>query len=143
MLLGGDITYEKKYEILFRTLKDVNQLILEVSFENELFEKICPLLYKNLNLKLVWIGIPDKESSTIKPVYIYGENGEYLKNIKISLDENLPEGKGPTAQAFRSGEIIINPDSRVNPQFLPWKDEALKRGYLSSCAIPLTFKKRR
>ncbi len=137
LFLGEDVTFQKKQEILFHTLKDVNQLILEVSFENELFEKICSLLHKNLNLKLVWIGIPDKESHTIKPVYIYGENGEYLKIIKISLDETLPEGKGPTAQAFRSGEIIINPDSRVNPQFLPWKDEALKRGYLSSCAIPL------
>ncbi len=92
---------------------------------------------KNLNLKLAWIGFPDEENKTIKPIYKYGENTEYLEKIKISLDENTPEGQGPTAQAFKKGKIIINPDSRVNPNFLPWKEDALKKGYLSSCAIPL------
>jgi len=135
LLIGQDITYEEKYKVLFQTLKSLNQLIIQTTSETELFRKACQLFLQNLNLKLVWIGIPDRKN--IKPLYVYGEDNEYLSNIKISLDESLPEGRGPTAQAFISGKIIINPDSRINPQFLPWKEKALEKGYLSSCAIPL------
>ncbi|WP_084222217.1 EAL domain-containing protein [Thermodesulfobacterium hydrogeniphilum] len=137
LLFGADITYEQKFESLFYTLKEINQLILQTTFEKELFERICPILVKNLNLKLAWIGSLDEENKTIKLVYKYGENVEYLEKIKISLDENLPEGQCPTVQAFKKGKIIINPDSRVNPNFLLRKEDAIKKGYLSSCAIPL------
>ncbi|MBO8143852.1 MAG: EAL domain-containing protein [Thermodesulfobacterium sp.] len=95
------------------------------------------MLVKNLNLELAWIGIPDEEKGIIKPIYHYGYKKKYLEKIKISLNENLAEGRGPTAKAFRTGKIIIIPDSRTNPDFLPWREKALNYGLFSSCAIPL------
>ncbi len=137
ILFGTNITYEKIFESLFHTLKKINELILQTTFEKDLFKKVCPILVKYLKLELAWIGFPDEKQGIIKPVYKAGENLEYLEKIKISLDPNLPEGQGPTARAFRTGRIVINSDSRVNPKFLSWKKDAVKSGYLSSCAIPL------
>ncbi|MDO9288552.1 MAG: GAF domain-containing protein, partial [Thermodesulfovibrionales bacterium] len=51
------------------------------------------------------------------------------------------EGRGPTGRAVREGEHFICNDIEHEEYMLPWRDEALKRGYRSSAAFPIIVEK--
>ena len=46
-------------------------------------------------------------------------------------------GNGPAGSAWRSGQIQTNNSFQVEAALHPWRDEALRLGFRSSCAIPL------
>ena len=66
-----------------------------------------------------------------------GRDEGYLERITISLDESVPEGRGPTAVALRECRPFVNNDTSNNPFMGPWRDAQLKRGFRSSASFPL------
>lgn len=132
-----DISKKKRLERLYKILREVNQLITKVIFEEELFSEICHKLVEVLGLKFVWIGVPDLQKERIKPLYAHGHDEGYLSEIIISIRENVPEGRGPTGRAYRENKIYINENTLESPMSAPWREKMLKRGYLSSCTIPI------
>lgn len=124
-------------EKLAQILSVFNEIILKASSEEEIFQKICKHLVEALDFKMAWIGVADHEEGVVKPLYYYGYEEGYLSEIKIKIDSSLPEGRGPTATALREGRIVINPDTRTNPDYVAFRESALKRGYLSSASIPI------
>ena len=87
---------------------------------------------------MAWIGVLNRETGDVIPLYIYGVNDGYVEKLKINIKRGSPTAGGPTATALREGRVVVNPDSRTNPDVEPWREEMLKRGFLSSCAIPIT-----
>lgn len=137
-----DVTKKKKLERIYQILKITNRILLETHLEEELFKKLGEALIEVFGIKMVWIGIPDYREKVIKPLFSFGREGEsYLKTIKISMKEDEPEGKGPVGTAFRENKITIISDVFSDPRFNLWKEEALKRGYYSIAAIPLSPEK--
>ncbi|RUM32494.1 MAG: hypothetical protein DSY42_00835 [Aquifex sp.] len=127
-----DITKQKHYERLYKLLREVNYVITKSVIEEEVFTKICSSLIHNLNLKFVWIG-KVSENGEVKNVHFCGFEDGFLKNIKI----HLADEENPIVASLRKGEILINPDTRTNSAMAPWREEMLKRKYLSSCIIPI------
>ena len=128
-----DITKKKRLEQLYNLIKDINQLIIKAVSEREVFRKICNYLVEKLNLPLVWIALAGNRN--VKPAEVCGKDSTYLKEIKEYLN-----GKKPSYlanQSVKERKIVINPDTRNNPAVEPWRQEMLKRGFLSSCHIPL------
>jgi hypothetical protein len=79
------------------------------------------------------------ENNTLKPI-AWGnkleDNLECIKEIVIPLNENSPLLNTPIVKAFLKKEIIINNNTKKNPDVEVLKEEMLKRNYLSSVAIP-------
>ncbi|HEY7220671.1 MAG TPA: SpoIIE family protein phosphatase [Candidatus Binatia bacterium] len=46
-------------------------------------------------------------------------------------------GQGPTGTCIRTRQTVVAKDIASDPKMIPWRAEALKRGYASSIAIPL------
>ncbi|GAB6045025.1 EAL domain-containing protein [Caminibacter profundus] len=136
-MLLVDITKQKRYEKLYKALRNVNRAIISALTEEELFKIICRTLVNELDIKFVWIGKPDKDNKYFEEIYKCGDDKGYLNVIKIKVDCDSPESKGPTSSAYREGKIFINPNTKNNPLMLPWREEMLKRGFLSSAAIPI------
>jgi len=68
-----------------------------------------------------------------------GFDDGYLDSIDVGWARR-PHGQGPTGVAIRtasSAGLMIWTD----PNFRPWRDEALRRGYGSSFALPLKFRR--
>ncbi|RLJ70878.1 PAS domain S-box-containing protein/diguanylate cyclase (GGDEF)-like protein [Hydrogenivirga caldilitoris] len=131
-----DITKRKRLEGLYKLIREVNQAITQSLLEEELFERICRALTEKMGLRFVWVGKPD-ENGWVRPVVRCGHEEGYLEKVRISVNPEVPEGRGPTGTALREGRIVINPDTKSNPAMGPWREEMLKRGYLSSCAVPI------
>ncbi len=135
-ILAIDMTREKKLEILKNLLHKVNNAVAGCLSEKELYQKVCKALVDDVGLRMAWVGTPG-EDKWFKVLCSYGFLDGYLDNIKIYSTPELPEGRGPTGTAYSTGKVTIVDDMRTNPRFSPWKEKALKRGYLSSAAIPL------
>jgi|GEM_PF-333720 len=139
-----DITERKKAEDeivrlsrIYAVLSDVNQLIVRTHDEEELFKGICRIGVEIGRFRLVWIGLAEKEGKIMRVRSHCGHDDGYLDQISISLDKEDPRSKGPTGIAFREGRTVLAQDIENNEMMKPWREEALRRGYRSSAAIPL------
>ncbi len=59
-----------------------------------------------------------------------------MSTIKITWDDTA-FGKGPTGTAIKNKKPSIINDIATDPNFGLWREEASKRGYLSTIALPL------
>ncbi len=132
-----DVTKRKKYERLFSILKDINQLMISTIEKEDLLRKLCQILIDKAGLRMAWIGVLNRETGDVVPLYIHGVNEGYVEMLNINIKSGSPTAAYPTATALREGRVVVNPDSRTNPDVEPWREEMLKRGFLSSCAIPI------
>ncbi len=140
---GRDITGRKQADEHIRHLqrvlmaiRDVNQLIVHEKNRQKLLQGACDILNQTRDYKLVWIGLVRQDTMEVKPVAQAGFEHGYLKSIKITLDDSAT-GKGPTGTAIRTGKPAVILDIAGDSRYQPWQEEAVKRGYTSSAAIPL------
>ncbi len=131
-----DNTKRKRYEKLLNTFIYISGLVISSKNEKEFLKSLCELLVEKAGFKMVWIGKYTEGEGYVNPLYAYGDDDEYIKSLKITVGESGNYFKG-TDHTIKEGKIIVNPDTRTNPQMEPWRKEMLKRGYLSSCSIPI------
>ena len=138
-----DITERKQAEEslrrvnrLYATLTQVNQTIVRVKEREQLFAAICRIAIEFGQFRMAWIGLIDRPSGQVKPVVHAGNEDGYLQHIVVSVDEADRFGKGPSGRTIRTGQVVTCDDIRTDPRMQSWREEALKRGYLSSAAVP-------
>lgn len=140
--IATDITGRKKTEEklksvtrLYVLLSQINHAIVRTRSKPDLFNAICQVAAEYGEFSLAWIGLYDEADNRIKPVCHAGKDDGYLDSIDITIGK--PSGEGPTGLAFSEGRIITSSDIATDPRMIPWREEALKRGYHSSAAVPL------
>jgi PAS domain S-box-containing protein len=121
---------------LLIAVEDIHHALLVAENEAELFQQICNSLKQVSYVKFVWIGLAEKGTFDIKPVAFAGFEDGYLSSIKVTWDDS-EYGKGPTGTAIKTGQPYVMRDIATDPNYDPWRKEALKRGYTSSVALPL------
>ncbi len=143
-----DITERKKSEAnilrlnrLYATFSEINQTIVRVRDQQTLFEEICHVTVEYGQFRMAWIGLINETDQSVRPSAFAGEELGYLTNVKITYNE-MSSGLGPTGTAVREGRCVICQDIATNPPTLPWREQALLRGYLSSASLPI-FKQQR
>ena len=131
---------EEELRKLNRTLKALsnsNQAILHAADERSFLEEVCRIVTRDCGHAMVWIGIAEHdEGKTVRPVANSGFDDGYLESISITWDESEC-GRGPTGTAIRTGKPAMCRNMHTDPVFVLWREEAIKRGYASSVAIPL------
>jgi len=143
-IYGTDITEQKNKEKelgkLNRTLMAIsnsNQLLMRATDETTYLSDVCKIVTDYCGHKLVWIGYTEhNEEKSIKPVASAGFEAGYLDTLKLTWADK-ERGHGPTGTAIRENKITRCHNMLEDPKFLPWKEEAIKRGYASSIALPL------
>ncbi|MCX6160341.1 MAG: PAS domain S-box protein, partial [Ignavibacteriae bacterium] len=139
-----DMTVQKKAEEkilkanrMYSFISQINQAIVRLRNKEELFNESCRIAIEFGKFRMAWFGIADEKSMLVNPVVFAGIEDGYLSKInKISLI-NKAEGRGPTGSAIREGKHFICHDIENDPLMAPWRDDALKRGYRSSIALPV------
>ena len=86
---------------------------------------------------MVWIGYAEQdEAKTVRPVAQAGFEKGYLETVNITWADT-ERGWGPTGTAIRTGKPSSCKNMLTDPNFKPWREEAIKRGYASSAVFPL------
>ena len=120
-----------------RTVSRGDEVLVHATSEEELLHEMCRVLVDVGGYVMAWIGFPEHdEAKTIRPVARAGRDDGYLEAVRVSWADT-ERGRGMTGTAIRTGEPQVNQDFATNPRMAPWRDDALKRGYASSVALPL------
>jgi nitrate/nitrite-specific signal transduction histidine kinase len=123
-------------------INHINQAIIRSTEQNELFTEACLIAVENGKFTMAWIGLIDEQENTVIPLCWKGVEEGYLAKIKKISTYDTPEGNGPTGRAIREGKVYYCNDIANDPIMAPWREEALKRGYGSSVALPLICQSR-
>ena len=123
---------------LYKALSEVNQGIVRVRDESGLFPLVCRVAVDMGGMRMAWIGQQNEAGSLIKSVASYGSGAEYLNGIVISTKEDMPEGRGPFAIAFRENRNVVLTDFQTNEITAPWHARASKYGWKSGGFFPVT-----
>src|SRR3989338_1376779 len=122
---------------MFKMLTECNQVLVRAGDEKELLNKICNIIIESGGYRLVWVGFAkNDEYKSVQPVAQAGYEEGYLETANITWADRA-RGKVPTGTAIRTGKTTVCKNVLTTPNFAPWRDEAVKRGYESSIAIPL------
>lgn len=119
----------------YRALSEVNQAIVRMDEESELFPLVCRAAVDFGGVKMAWVG--QMKEGRIEPVERYGKSIEYLDSLSISVSADVPEGWEPTAIAFRENHNVVVNDFVINELTRPWKERAALFGLNSSGAFPI------
>ncbi len=126
----------KKYADELLSLAVSSNVVTAVPRTENLYEAVCTLAVKELGLKMVWCGVLKESCREVVPAAAYGFDDGYLSGIRITWDDS-PLGQGPTGMAIKTKVPQVMNNIGQDPGAAPWRDEALKRGYQSSMALPL------
>jgi PAS domain S-box-containing protein len=146
VLMSGtvqDVTERKKMESELieygkelLSLANSSNMISAVPLTENIYEAICNIAVRNFALRMIWIGITEENSFKVKPVAQSGFEEGYISSINITWD-NSPAGMGPTGMAIKTKGPRFMHHMDTDPAYAPWREEAVKRGYRSSMAVPL------
>lgn len=142
--LYEDITAQKAFETteakLIRALKllsKCNTTLIHAGNEQDLLSDICRLAVEAGGYLMAWVGFAEDDAGkTVRPVADSGFEAGYLDSVNVTWADT-ERGRGPTGKAIRTGKTQVNQNWQNNPFMAPWREEALKRGYQSSIALPL------
>ncbi|OGD19904.1 MAG: hypothetical protein A2W03_08495 [Candidatus Aminicenantes bacterium RBG_16_63_16] len=143
-IYGFDITSrvlaEEDLRRLNRTLTALShsdQAMMRAKNEKEFLEEACQIIVRDCGHAMVWIGYAeDDEEKSVLPMAFAGFEKGYVETLKISWADG-ERGHGPTGTAIRTGKPCACPNMLTDPQFAPWREQALARGYASSLVLPL------
>lgn len=140
-----DITEQKQAEDELRSLNRIlkalsssDQAMTRATNEMDYLKEECDIIVRDCGYAMVWIGFAeDDENKTVLPVAQAGFEEGYVKSVNITWHDDNERGRGPTGRAIRTGKPAICRNMLSDPDFQPWREEALKRGYASSIVLPL------
>lgn len=120
-----------------RALSKCNEALVRATDEPTLLQQICNVVVEQAGYRLCWVGRAENDQAkTVRPLAQAGFEAGYLATLNITWADT-ERGQGPTGTCIRTGQTVVSKRIATDPRMIPWRAEALKRGYASSVAIPL------
>ena len=117
-------------------VRNVNRLITREHDAQRLLEDACHSLVRTRGYALVWIGKVETEGKRILPVASAGPGQGFLDDIHVTWDDS-ENGRGAVGAAVRLGRPVVFRDLTADPNYAPWRDRAIKEGFVASAALPM------
>jgi len=119
-------------------ISNCNQILIRATDEIELLKNICRLVVEEGGYAMAWVGFAvEDEAKSIRPMAQAGMETGYLETLQLTWADE-PRGRGPAGMAARTGQVSVFRDLDADHAFVPWRDEAQRRGYKSAIGLPLT-----
>jgi diguanylate cyclase (GGDEF)-like protein len=123
---------------LYEVLSRINNLVVRIQDIDTLYKEVCNILVNFGQFKLAWIGCVDLKTKEIKP-RSYAGYKKYLRNIVVSIEEDKPEGAGPSGIAIRENRIVVCNNIQNSPIMVPWMNQAKESNFHSSITVPINL----
>lgn len=123
---------------LYKALSEVNQAIVRMEDQNELFPLVCRCAVEFGGMSMAWVGQLDETSGLVLPVAKYGSGLDFLDGIIVTTNADMPEGRGPMGIAMRENRSIVVNDYYNTTLTAPWQQKAASKGWKSGGAFPIS-----
>ena len=118
-------------------ISQCNQTVLRATSEQTLLKDICSIVCDKAGYRMAWVGYAgDNDAKTVCPVAWAGVEEGYLASADFTWADT-ERGRGPSGAAIRTGRTASISDFATDPIAVPWREDALRRGYRSSIGMPL------
>jgi two-component system cell cycle sensor histidine kinase/response regulator CckA len=119
-------------------LSACNRALARASSEQELLNEICQIIVRVGSYRMAGIAYAENDAEkNVRPVAHAGYESGYMDRIELRWSDT-PMGRGPAGTAIRENRICLVSDTAHDPQFAPWRDVALARGYAAVLCLPLS-----
>lgn len=125
----------------YAALAQTNRSARHAKTEAELFQAACRIAVEEGGIKMTWIGKKHADSDAVIPVMAFGAHLEYLDGIQVSVDPEIPEGRGPVGTAYREGRAVVKQDFCSDEFTKPWQLRAQQMGKWGALAVFPIMKK--
>ncbi|MFB3917104.1 MAG: ATP-binding protein [Terriglobales bacterium] len=144
-----DISREKRAEAELRrlnralsTLTKCTQTLIHTSEEHCLLKEVCNLIIEVGGYRCAWVGFAEQdENKTVRPVVWAGYDQGYVESANV-VWADVECGRDPTGTCIRTGKPVVTRFTETEATNQPWREEALKRGYMSAIGLPLIVEKK-
>jgi diguanylate cyclase (GGDEF)-like protein len=127
----------RRVERARRTLSAVNRTLVRAADEPALLAEICRILVEEGGYRYAWVGYArDDDFRSVEVMAHVGVERDHLDGLRLTWSDG-ERGRSATGMAIRTGQPSIGRNILVDPDLLPWRDEALRRGYAAVSAFPL------
>ena len=84
--------------------------------ERARIDRIVRIVRSTVGLQVAWLGLANDDTSVAIGVQA-GDAAQYLQGLTVSWAD-MPEGRGPTGMAIRSGQAQVN-NLQASEAYLP------------------------
>lgn len=114
-----------------------NEKLIRADDEERLFGDICEIIVKTGGYRFAWAGYAAVSGKVVmRPVVHAGENRGFFEKLP-EIWKATEKMEGPVRKAVRSGRPALIRNLTHDRRYIPWKQEALKRGLLALAAYPI------
>ncbi|MBK1833354.1 ATP-binding protein [Roseibacillus ishigakijimensis] len=121
---------------LFEAACEVGRAICRARGLREAFQVVCELLVEKAGFRMAWGTELKPGDRFLQPQVWAGSNEGFAERLQLSIDD-VALGKGPIGMSYRSKQIYVCRDVWSEPIFRPWREIAMRQGYVSCAAVPL------
>jgi diguanylate cyclase (GGDEF)-like protein/PAS domain S-box-containing protein len=122
---------------VLQALSESSQAALRATDEPVLIERVCRTLVETGGYRFAWVGLADEgPAREVLPVARAGHDPGYPDAPGVTWDDGV-RGRGPEGTAVRLARPALVQDVARDPDFEPWRAQALGAGGRSVLALPL------
>jgi diguanylate cyclase (GGDEF)-like protein/PAS domain S-box-containing protein len=122
---------------LYAALSQTNRAITRFAEPQALFDEVCRIAAQLGRFSLASVVLLDPATGWVRGVAAAGSQSDYISAWRASIDPSIPEGRGMTGLALRSGQPTVCNDLTQDPRLDPWRPELERRGLHSVANVPL------
>lgn len=126
---------------LYATLSQVNQTIVRVKSDGELYQSICDVALKFGELTLAWIGLLDEATGDLQPVAASGMGVDIARwpFPIMNLYQNPPIN-GVIAEAIHTSNTMTSNDVQTDVRTEALHNKLQEYGFRSLAAVPFQLR---
>ncbi len=127
---------------MLAALSATNEAIVRATTRSELFDLVCRATADGGKFTATSIGLMRSDSDYLDIVAAAGPTAASSREARVSANEALPEGRGSSGMAIRSGKPCIINDYLADPRSQAFHARALRDGTRAGAAYPLLVRGR-
>ena len=120
---------------MYAALLATSEAILRAQTREELFQLVCQGAVSGAKFSFTAVGLARANEDFFEIAAVAGPTSDRASTLKFSPRADLPEGRGLTGTAYRTGRPAVSNDYQQDHRSGPWR--GMQNGSQSGAAIPL------
>jgi diguanylate cyclase (GGDEF)-like protein len=122
---------------MFAALSATNEAIMRAKSRSELFELVCEAAANSGKFTSTSVGLVQADDDFLDIVAASGPTAKKTMNVRLSVKEDCPEGRGISGIAFRTRQPCISNDYLSDPRGSLFHESIRIDGACAVAAFPL------
>jgi diguanylate cyclase (GGDEF)-like protein len=122
---------------MYAALGKTNEAILRARSRPELFDLVCEASVQGAKFGSATIALADREAEVLRVAAGSGPDSSEVRSLTFATTDKLPEGRGLTGTAYRTGRPCFSNDVLSDDRLKPWYESLRRTGVRSAAVLPV------